>query len=84
MNDFEKLEKELSSLSPRPPTDEFTKQIEDALGEAGSVAMCHLHDPGGTIDRKVLFYQNLSLDNTGYRNCRCGRVFLLFLTTKLE
>ena len=44
MNDFEKLEKELSSLSPRPPTDEFTKQIEDALGEAGSVAMCHLHD----------------------------------------
>ena len=39
MNDFEKLEKELSSLSPRPPTDEFTKQIEDALGEAGSVAM---------------------------------------------
>ncbi len=44
MNDFEKLEKELSSLSPRPPTDEFTKQIEDALGEAGSVAMCHLND----------------------------------------
>ena len=44
MNDFEKLEKELSSLSPRPPTDEFTKKIEDALGEAGSVAMCHLHD----------------------------------------
>ena len=44
MNDFEKLEKELSSLSSRPPTDEFTKQIEGALGEAGSVAMCHLHD----------------------------------------
>lgn len=46
MNDFEKLEKELSSFSPRPPTDEFTKQIEDALGEAGSVAMCHLNEQG--------------------------------------
>ena len=41
MSDFDLLEKELGALSPRPPTKEFTQRIDEALGEAGSVAMCH-------------------------------------------
>jgi len=44
MSDFEQLEKELSALSPRSPSKEFTQRIEEALGDAGSVAMCHLND----------------------------------------
>jgi hypothetical protein len=44
MSGFEQLEKELSALSPRAPTKEFTQRIEEALGGAGSVAMCHLND----------------------------------------
>jgi len=40
--------------------------------------------PSGTFDCKVLFYQNLSLDITECRNCRCDRVFLLFLSMELE
>ena len=44
MSDFEQLEKELSALSPRSPTKEFTQRIEEALGDAGSLAMCHPND----------------------------------------
>jgi hypothetical protein len=60
MNDFEKLEKELSSFSPRLPTDEFTKKIEDALGEAGSVAMCHLNEQGEQSIAKPSFSKILA------------------------
>jgi hypothetical protein len=44
MSDFEQLEKELFALSPRSPTKEFTQRIEEALGDAGSLAMCHPND----------------------------------------
>lgn len=65
MNDFEKLEKEISSFSPRPPTDEFTKKIEDALGEAGSVAMCHLNDQAEQSIAKPTFSKILAWTTPG-------------------
>ena len=43
MNDLEKLEKELAGLQPDDPTVEFSKKVENALGQAGTVAMCHLN-----------------------------------------
>ena len=39
MNEFEKLEAELKELRPLPPTDAFTARLEEALGDAGNVAM---------------------------------------------
>ena len=45
MSDWEELEKELAGLTPRTPSKDFSKRVEDALGEAGSVAMCHIPDP---------------------------------------
>jgi len=39
MNEFEKLEAELKELVPGPPSDEFTSRLENALGDAGNVAM---------------------------------------------
>jgi hypothetical protein len=41
MNDFEHMEKELSALTPDPPSKEFTQRVEQALGDAGTIAMCH-------------------------------------------
>lgn len=45
MSDLEELEKELAGLTPRGPSKDFSKRVENALGEAGSVAMRHLPDP---------------------------------------
>ena len=45
MSDWEELEKELAGLTPRTPSKDFSKRVEDALGEAGSVAMRHIPDP---------------------------------------
>jgi hypothetical protein len=45
MSDWEELEKELAGLTPRAPSKDFSKRVEDALGEAGSVAMRHIPDP---------------------------------------
>jgi len=39
MNEFEKLEAELKELRPPPPSDDFTARLEEALGDAGNVAM---------------------------------------------
>ena len=39
MNEFEKLEAELKELRPLPPSDAFTARLEEALGDAGNVAM---------------------------------------------
>jgi hypothetical protein len=44
MSDWEELEKELAGLTPRAPSKDFSKRVEDALGEAGSVAMRHTPD----------------------------------------
>ena len=45
MSDWEELEKELAGFTPRTPSKDFSKRVEDALGEAGSVAMRHIPDP---------------------------------------
>ena len=39
MNEFEKLEAELKELQPAAPSDQFISRLEDALGDAGNVAM---------------------------------------------
>lgn len=44
MNEFEKLEAELKELRPLPPGDAFTARLEEALGDAGNVAMRCLPD----------------------------------------
>ena len=44
MNEFEKLEEELKELRPLPPSDAFTARLEEALGDAGNVAMRCLPD----------------------------------------
>jgi len=44
MNEFEKLEAELKELRPLPPSDDFTARLEEALGDAGNVAMRCLPD----------------------------------------
>ena len=44
MNEFEKLEAELKELRPLPPSDAFTARLEEALGDAGNVAMRCLPD----------------------------------------
>ena len=49
MSDWEELEKELAGLTPRAPSKDFSKRVEDALGEAGSVAMRHTPDPDSIL-----------------------------------
>ena len=39
MNEFEKLEAELKELQPAAPSEQFISRLEDALGDAGNVAM---------------------------------------------
>jgi len=39
MNEFEKLEAELKGLQPAAPSEQFISRLEDALGDAGNVAM---------------------------------------------
>jgi hypothetical protein len=41
MSDFEQLEKDLTALTPSPPTREFTQRVERALGDTGTIAMRH-------------------------------------------
>lgn len=42
MNEFESLEKELKSLTPRKPSSELTERIEKGLGDAGNLAIRRL------------------------------------------
>ena len=42
MNDFESIEKELKSLTPKSPTSKLTDRIEQGLGNAGNLAMRRL------------------------------------------
>ena len=44
MNEFEKLEAELKELQPAAPSEQFISRLEDALGDAGNVAMRCLPD----------------------------------------
>jgi hypothetical protein len=42
MNEFESLEKELKSLTPKVPSSQLTDRIEKGLGDAGNLAMRRL------------------------------------------
>ena len=42
MNDFESLEKELRSLTPKNPPPQLSDRIEEGLGDAGNLAMRRL------------------------------------------
>lgn len=42
MNEFDDIEKELHSLTPVAPSEDFSERIENALGGSGTVAMCHM------------------------------------------
>jgi hypothetical protein len=42
MNEFESLEKELKSLTPKSPSSQLTDSIEQGLGDAGNLAMRRL------------------------------------------
>lgn len=59
MKDFEQLEKELAALSPKPPTGEFTRRVERALGDTGTIAM--RHSPGERTQPKDSPLQHGSL-----------------------
>ena len=52
MNEFEKLEAELRELRPLSPSEEFTSRLENALGDAGKVAMRCLPDED-SLNKKV-------------------------------
>ena len=52
MNEFEKLEAELRELRPLPPSEEFTSRLENALGDAGKVAMRCLPDEDSLEQKK--------------------------------
>jgi hypothetical protein len=45
--DTEDIEKELRSISPVKPSSDIFDRVERALGEAGTVAMCHLPEEPG-------------------------------------
>jgi hypothetical protein len=70
MSDWEELEKELAGLTPRAPSKDFSKRVEDALGEAGSVAMRHIPDPDPSPYCSHLIIDSL-LDSTGF-GCSFG------------
>ena len=53
MSEFEDLERELNSLRPKEPTQAFTARVEDALGDAGSVAVRRISDSSKTSCLKL-------------------------------
>ena len=52
MNEFEKLEAELRELRPLSPSEEFISRLENALGDAGKVAMRCLPDEDSLEHKK--------------------------------
>lgn len=51
--DTEDIEKELRSISPVKPSSDFCDRVERALGEAGTVAMCHLPDESSVEQKET-------------------------------
>lgn len=73
MNELDDIEKELHSLSPVPPSEDFCERIENALGDSGTVAMCHLPQydemqspPPGRVYRYPLFFGFAALILLGF------------------
>ena len=90
MNEFEKLEAELKELQPAAPSEQFISRLEDALGDAGNVAMRCMPDEeesrGQPIQNHQLahhFFSPLgSILGTGWlglaRGLGNGLLFVLF------
>ena len=51
--DTEDIEKELRSISPVQPSSDFCDRVEHALGEAGTVAMCHLPEESSVEQKET-------------------------------
>lgn len=51
--DTEDIEKELRSISPVKPSSDFCDRVERALGEAGTVAMCHLPEESSVEQKET-------------------------------
>lgn len=51
--DTEDIEKELRSISPVKPSSDFCDRVEYALGEAGTVAMCHLPEESSVEQKET-------------------------------
>jgi uncharacterized integral membrane protein len=56
MSEFDDLEDELRSLRPKPPTPAFTARVEDALGDAGTVAVRRITDSSSNRSSKLLYF----------------------------
>ena len=58
MSEFDDLEKELSALKPKQPSVHFVSRVEEALGEAGTIAVRRLDEREKRVEqipRKSLF-----------------------------
>jgi len=51
--DTEDIEKELRSISPVKPSSDFCDRVKRALGEAGTVAMCHLPEESSVEQKET-------------------------------
>jgi hypothetical protein len=49
MNEIEQLEKELKALSPKEPSPDFERRVEDALGDSAQLAVRQLPEPGDEL-----------------------------------
>ena len=92
MNEFEKLEAELKELCPLPPSDDFTARLEEALGDAGNVAMRCLpgqeddtspNDSVKNIKKKVFSSRLLVFAGLGSLGLAAVWAAIFFLTSSL-
>ena len=64
MSEFDDLEKELSALKPKQPSVHFVSRVEEALGEAGTIAVRRLDEREKRVEqipRKSLFMSIFTL-----------------------
>ncbi|HAD22409.1 MAG TPA: hypothetical protein DCF87_09905, partial [Opitutae bacterium] len=65
MNEFESIEKELKSLTPKNPSPQLTDRIEQGLGDAGNLAMRRLPEeiksPSASVKSNLTFFPWLGL-----------------------
>ena len=75
MNDFDSIEKDLKSLTPKPTPSSLIEKIETGLGDAGNLAMRRLPEefkPSTNIEETHTFMVTL-----GWHGCSCNIHFLL-------
>ena len=75
MSDFEDIERELKSLSPKQPSNDFCRRVERALGEAGTVAMCHMPANKESSNKSLVTYIPFLIE---LRSCNSQLSYLFF------